>query len=331
MSVQGARDRSPPSANDFGTLSALKRLRGAQAALELVAARSRANAADLPETSRAGFRDDRLLIGILVSLILGAGYILWLDLRQLMDTVAEPWGPGIERTNPLPMTPPGDTDQVRPYLPRARPVLRTGRPDVTLVRLPGYIEPPGEAALSKRMVFKRGQDGAASAVGRIEPGTAGELERFLLAQGDELKTLVLHSPGGSVRDAIAMARMIRSADLETRVPENGYCASSCPLAFSGGIMRSAEPPVWIGGHQVATVRGEVGTLQQGIASAQDVSARCQQLLIDMGVDPKVWIFAMQTPHSQLHVFTRKQLEELKVVTESLPDRGGEGSEERRRS
>ncbi|MEL6748010.1 MAG: hypothetical protein AAFO79_09395 [Pseudomonadota bacterium] len=265
-------------------------------------------------------RDRYILSFILAGLIGAAGWVLWQDFQTLTGADLSRWQPQFKRQEPLPMTPPGSDDQLRPYLPRTRPVTRSARPALTRVQPPGYSEALPETALAERMVFRRGTDGRASAVGRIESGTAGDLERFLAAQGSELKEVVLHSPGGSVRDALSMARQLRALKVTTRVPDNGYCASSCPLVLSGGVERTAGAPVWIGVHQVATAQGEVGTLQQGIASAQNISAQCQQLLVDMGVDPRVWILAMATPHAQLHVMTAQELTELKLLTEAPKER-----------
>jgi hypothetical protein len=48
--------------------------------------------------------------------------------------------------------------------------------------------------------------------------------------------------------------------------------------------------------------------------AQNISARCQRYLADMGVDVRVWIHAMETPHDRLFVFKPDEMKSLELVT-----------------
>ena len=168
------------------------------------------------------------------------------------------------------------------------------------------------------MKFALGVEGRASALGTINAGSASRLKKFLASHDREsVSELVLHSPGGSVGDALAMARMIRSAGISTSVPENGYCASSCPLVLASGLYRSAGNHSFIGVHQVFALPNAIGTLQQGMSDGQTVSALCQQLLVDMGVDLNVWVRAMQTPPAQLYVFTPDELSRFRLANAPL--------------
>ncbi len=257
---------------------------------------------------------------VLLAVVGATGIMLASDFEQLKNA-RQAALPGSQRTEPLILTPPGRKDHLRPYLPRTMPRRRGARP----VRLPGYEHPPPASALSRRMVFRLGSGGRASALGRIEPGTAGELERFLDRNKGKVRALSLHSPGGAVAEAIDMARLIRKRGLDTRIERNGYCASSCPLVFAGGKERQAARSAWIGVHQVYALPEAVGSLHEGMAEAQKVSAVCQTLLVEMGVDPRVWLHAMSTAKDQLYIFTPEQLLELKLATKLT------GSDSTRRS
>src|SRR3979411_1176664 len=68
-----------------------------------------------------------------------------------------------------------------------------------------------------------------------------------------VKSVVLHSPGGSVSDAIEMGRLIRQKQFATEVESGRYCASSCPLVFAGGLERRAGERAAIGVHQVTAL------------------------------------------------------------------------------
>src|SRR5207244_4982800 len=98
-------------------------------------------------------------------------------------------------------------------------------------------------------------------------------------------TVWFQSPGGSVTDAIEIGRSIRKRGLNTAVPDKGYCASSCPLAFAGGVMRSAGGKSMIGVHQIYAEFGGKVTWHDGISAAQQISAQCEDYLVKMGVDP----------------------------------------------
>ena len=295
---------------------------------------------------------DKVPEGFVLRAVFGAmlglsAVTVFVDYRERADASAD-----IERrtrTEPMPQRRPEPGDQVRPYLPRTIPV----GPDRGEPSLPGYDGPVDGAAMAEPMRFVRAGDGVASAVGTIAPGTAERLRVFLDAargvglgnasatdrpvdgegqtfepgQGAvPLRRLYLHSPGGSVDDAIVMARLLRERRITTIVPPDGYCASACPLLMAGGVTRRAGANAWIGVHQVYAVPTEVGLglardVDRSIADIQETIARCQALLVEMGVDPAVWIKAMQTPADSLYVLTAPELAAYRLVR-PFPDDAG---------
>ena len=48
--------------------------------------------------------------------------------------------------------------------------------------------------------------------------------------------------------------------------------------------------------------------------AQNISARCQRYLGDMGINLQVWVHAMETPHDKLFIFKPDELKSLNLVT-----------------
>lgn len=250
---------------------------------------------------------DAMLWLVFLAMISAAGYVLMLDYRHLQyeGRVA-----GIEDTGePVPMTPVSPSDQIRPYIPSSRPV-GPGRdaPDLS----PFGIET--DLQEKSAMVFRIDGRGALLGFGTITQGTAEVFEQALLVHEGTITDIVLHSPGGSVQDALSMAQLIRDNELNTQIVANGYCASSCPLVFAGGVEREAHESAWIGVHQVYTPPSTFGSIQQGMDQAQRISAQCQQALVDYGVDPALWIKAMETPKNQLYVLTVEELETLKLAT-----------------
>jgi hypothetical protein len=186
--------------------------------------------------------------------------------------------------------------------------------DRRLVPLP---EPDG--AMAQPMTFELVSGGRLMATGTITPGISQSFAAEVGKRGDYVKTVVLNSPGGSVADALAMGRLIRERKFATEVEAGKYCASSCPLVFAGGVERRAGDRATIGVHQVAALRSAAnGPPRDEMNVAQNISARCQRYLADMGVSLQVWVHAMETPHDRLFVFKPDELKSLNVVTAGAP-------------
>lgn len=260
---------------------------------------------------REGGTEGLMLRAVFYALLTASGIMLatdFHDLAQRAADVADDGGP----TEPVTVEPVKERDQERPYFPRTMPLA----PFTTAPQLPGIPVPTTSKMLAAPMRFAIDETGKISAVGRIEPGTATAFAQFLKDNAGKAKSVWLNSPGGSVADALAMGRAIRAAKLGTVVPANAYCASSCPLAFVGGVEREAGRKAWIGVHQIYTLPGERGSLGEGLAHAQSMSAECQAYLVEMGVDARAWIPAMRTPKTKLYVFTVKELNEFRLVTKT---------------
>ena len=188
------------------------------------------------------------------------------------------------------------------------PLLPGG--DKRLVPLP---EPDG--ALAKPMTFELVGGGRLLATGTITPGISQSFAAEAERHGEYIKTVVLNSPGGSVNDALAMGRLIRDKKFATEIEAGKSCVSSCPLVFAGGVDRRAVDKATIGVHQVAAIRSAAnGPPRDEMSLAQNISARCQHYLGDMGVSLQVWVRAMETPHDRLFVFKPDELKSLNIVT-----------------
>jgi hypothetical protein len=208
---------------------------------------------------------------------------------------------------------PGSAPAIVPEDAPIKTLIRTGpsRRDADERRAP--LRRP-DAKLAAAMTFDLASDGRLLATGTIQPGTAkafaGEIEK----RGSYVKTVVLHSSGGSVTDALEMGRLIRKRGFTTEVEDGHYCASSCPLVFAGGVERRAGEKSAIGVHQVTAVGVDGATPANGMESVQRISAECQRYLRDMGIDQLVWIHAMETPKDELFYFKPAELLSLKLAT-----------------
>lgn len=205
---------------------------------------------------------------------------------------------------------------------RSSPILDlpTITPSVLTPWLPGSDKramplPQQDGALTKPMTFELVGGGRLMATGTITPGISEAFAAEIGKRRDYIKTVVLNSPGGSVSDALAMGRLIRESKFATEVEAGKYCASSCPLMFAGGIERRAGDKAAIGVHQIIALgSGPAGLPRNDISIAQNISARCQRYLGDMGVNLQVWVHAMETPHDRLFIFKPDELKSLNLVT-----------------
>jgi len=208
---------------------------------------------------------------------------------------------------------PGSAPAIVPEDAPIKTLIRTGpsRRDADERRAP--LRRP-DAKLAAAMTFDLASDGRLLATGTIQPGTAKAFAAEIEKRGSYVKTVVLHSPGGSVTDALEMGRLIRKRGFTTEVEDGHYCASSCPLLFAGGVERRAGEKSAIGVHQVTAVGVDGATPANGMESVQRISAECQRYLRDMGIDQLVWIHAMETPKDELFYFKPAELLSLKLAT-----------------
>ena len=172
------------------------------------------------------------------------------------------------------------------------------------------------------MSFDLQSGGRLVATGTIVPGSAKAFAAEVDKRGDYVKTVVLHSPGGSLEDALSMGRLIRERKFATEVQNGHYCASACPLVFAGGVERRAGAKAGVGVHRAIVVSGG----RDGAADGQLVSARAQRYLRDMGVDPAVWIYAMETPNERTLSLQRRGVAEPEArdAGRRKEDRRGQG-------
>jgi hypothetical protein len=236
----------------------------------------------------------RALFGIMLTATVA---VLALDYQALSDAA-------VEQHTALPTPAPGVT-------PFAEPLPQ---PDGDKGRRAPLRQP--DAKLQQTMSFDLQSDGRLVASGTIMPGTAKAFADEVEKRGGYVKTVMLHSPGGSLSDALAIGRLIRERKFATEVADGRYCASACPLIFAGGLERRAGAKAAIGVHRAVTISSHPAGARDGMEDGQRVSALAQKYLREMGVDLGVWILAMETPNDRLYYFKTDELIALKLATQS---------------
>src|SRR5690606_9345640 len=129
-----------------------------------------------------------------------------------------------------------------------------------------------------------------------------------------VKTVTLDSPGGALDDAMAMARILREKDIATEVADGAVCASSCPLFFAGGLTRTVGAKAAVGVHQFYAALQTTTPPAQAMSDAQATTARISRHLIDMGVDPALWLHALDTPPQALYYLSPEEMMRYRLVT-----------------
>ncbi|HVT55580.1 MAG TPA: hypothetical protein VHD34_05985 [Xanthobacteraceae bacterium] len=243
--------------------------------------------------------DDGILRWLFRVLVIATVTVVGLDYYEMLQAAPN----GVTISSPLPASDPSPS-----LLPSILPSISPGKH-----RRIAMPKPNGK--LSEKMTFELLGDGKLYATGMIYIGVAKAFKAEVEKRGGYVKTVVLNSTGGSVQDALAMGRLIRAKKFATEVENGGYCASSCPLLFAGGIERRAGDKAVIGVHQAFSPGDPGFDGARGMAEAQQISAECQNYLAEMGVDLRLWVHAMETPKEELYFLKPEELLSLKLATQ----------------
>ncbi|MGS4945146.1 COG3904 family protein [Meridianimarinicoccus sp. RP-17] len=236
----------------------------------------------------------RVLRWLLGGQIALAVLLVGLDLGPYIPgMLAPPRAPELDQP-----TRPGD--QTRRYRPRtpASPGPGTGG-DMPrrLLAAPTTID--GAEALSLR--------------GAIAPGDAERIS----AELDDIRPAIvsLDSPGGSVMDALALGRVLRDLDIDTRLEAGAVCLSACPYAFVGGTARHVADTARVGVHQHSFGSSAMVPAFLAVADIQRGQAEVLAHLDDMGVDLRLMGPAMATPANAIYILSPDELRDWNVVAD----------------
>jgi hypothetical protein len=244
----------------------------------------------------SAFEDGAIIRAAFFGLLTATAVILYLDYTEL--------------SGQQPLALPGELTPILPAFDPAAPGDTAGP----------VISTPMEV-LRQPLEVKLGSGGALTVTGTIMPGSAATFAAAVDSYGEYIKTVALDSPGGSVMDALEIGRLIRAKGLTTSVAAGSLCASSCPLVFAGGTQRLATPTSALAVHQIyaatpsdTTLASRLAAAGNAMSDAQTMTAEISRYLIDMGIDPEVWLRALETPPDRLSYFSPADLIRLKLAT-----------------
>lgn len=247
----------------------------------------------------AAIDDGNIIRVAFFALLIGTASVLYVDFRELA------------LSEPATLAP-----TLTPILPPADPSTGVdGRPMPHITSSPDALDAPLAIALET--------GGDLKLTGTIDPGAAIRFRTEIEQRGEYVKTVVLDSPGGSVMDALEIGALIQEKGLATKVAAGHLCASSCPIIFASGAERIASADSAIGVHQIyaaslgETARDAIVVAGVAMADAQSTTAAITRHLTKSGVDPALWLHALDTPPDRLYYFSGEEMLSLKLVTQFI--------------
>ena len=244
----------------------------------------------------ASFEDGAIMRVAFFALLAGTLSVLYVDYRELTE------GEGVALVRPM-----------QPILPPFNPEGPADGTTPVITSSPQLLDAPLAIAL--------GTGGVLTLSGTFDPGSAERFASEIAARGEYVDTIVLDSPGGSVMDALVIGALIHEKGFATSVAAGALCASSCPIVFASGKQRIATPQSAIGVHQIyaAALSGEqqnaLRVAGSAMADAQKTTAEITRHLALTGVDPALWLHALETPPDRLYYFSAEEMTALKLVTD----------------
>jgi hypothetical protein len=142
--------------------------------------------------------------------------------------------------------------------------------------------------------------------GAIAEGDAARISGLLEDAAPE--TLVLQSPGGSVRDALDLGRVLRRSGIGTSMLAGEFCYSACPYLLAGGSTRDIEDGASVGVHQHYFGENSLLPAFTAVEDIQRGQGEVMNYLNEMGIDPLVMQHSLTTPPDEIYVLLPDQLE-----------------------
>lgn len=242
----------------------------------------------------------RILLAVLALQLAMAAFLAG---RDLLGALPELVWPSPQPSLDRPVVP---GDQTRRYAPRDTPLPETpGQPWRNTGDMP------------QRLEFTREGD-ALRLTGAIGEGDADRFAEALDRESGVL-SVRLNSPGGSVRDALAIGRLLRAADLDTGMDAQDICFSACPYVLAAGTARRVDAAARVGVHQHYFGQSTVLPAFLAVETIQRGQGEVMDYLADMGVDILLMRHALATPPDEIYVLLRDQLLEYRLATEVVVD------------
>ncbi|MEO0401791.1 MAG: hypothetical protein AAF214_05400, partial [Pseudomonadota bacterium] len=150
--------------------------------------------------------------------------------------------------------------------------------------------------------------------GGIRAGDAPRLIDLMTETGAE--TLLLQSPGGSVSDALALGRFIRSQGINTQMLAGEFCLSACPYLLAAGEQRDIDRDATVGVHQHYFGENTFLPAAFAVEDIQRGQGEVMTYLDEMGINPLVMQHALSTPPDEIYILLPSELEDYGFIQTS---------------
>jgi hypothetical protein len=150
--------------------------------------------------------------------------------------------------------------------------------------------------------------------GAIDDGAAARVTDWLDGAAIPPAVVLLDSPGGSVRDAIAIGQAIRATGVDTALEPGAICLSACPYMLAGGVARTVADGASVGVHQHYFGHATALPLFLAVEDIQRGQAEVMDHLIAMDVDPALMRHALSTPPEAIYLLTPEELARYRLTT-----------------
>lgn len=248
-------------------------------------------------------RSGRVLQAMLAAQIALAGLIVFGDFQRVL--------PGLWQRDPAPpaAVPVRPGDQTRRYAPRDLPRVQPAGPDF----------PRSDSVPARLQFTEMRADGIETVLleGAIEPGDSARFADYLEQRSAPPDLIALHSPGGSVTDALEIGRMIRDAGLPTRMHAGAACFSACPYILAAGTERQVSRKALVGVHQHYFGENTLLPAFVAVQSIQHGQGEVLDYLDAMGIDLRLSAKAMQTPPDNIYILLEEELTGFAMATEMV--------------
>ena len=108
-------------------------------------------------------------------------------------------------------------------------------------------------------------------LGETKASDVEEVQRYI--SDEQIDSIILNGPGGSIEAGYAIAEIVLEQGLVTTVPENTDCASACSIIFSAGSERVMENSSRLGFHLpfMSLSESDVGDYCKALINLNDPS------------------------------------------------------------
>ena len=145
--------------------------------------------------------------------------------------------------------------------------------------------------------------------GKIEKGMYKDFRQAIA--DNNIHTLVLESPGGSVFEGVAIAETVFDRKIKTYIRKNQFCASACSFIFLSGKQRYSLGK--LGVHQIAygeefsKSKEEVGKIAEAVQTA---TSAIVQVLEENDTPGFVYKYMFRKTANEMYYFNEDELNQL---------------------